>query len=50
MEDIVSQERLMEKYIKETKKEAAVKLLFDLIAKHARANDFARAEALREKL
>jgi CRP-like cAMP-binding protein len=50
MEDAVSQERLLEKYIKENKKEPAVKLLFDLIAKHARANHFSKADALREKL
>jgi hypothetical protein len=50
MEDVVSQERLLEKYIKEQKKDTAVKLLFDLIAKHARARHFAKADALREKL
>jgi CRP-like cAMP-binding protein len=50
MEDVVSQERLLEKYIKENKKEPAVKLLFDLIVKHARANHFAKADALREML
>jgi len=50
MEDVVSQEKLLEKYIKENKKESAVKLIFDLIAKHVRANHFAKAGALREKL
>jgi hypothetical protein len=50
MEDVVSQERLLGKYIEENKKEAAVKLLFDLIVRHARANRFAKAEALREML
>jgi excinuclease UvrABC nuclease subunit len=50
MEDSVSQEKLLEKYIKENKKELAVKLLFDLIAKHAQANHFSKADALREKL
>lgn len=50
MEDVVSQERLLDRYIKEKKKERAVKLIVDLIAKHARAHDFAKADALREKL
>jgi CRP-like cAMP-binding protein len=50
MEDPVSQEKLLEKYIKENKKELAVKLLFDLIAKHAQANHFSKADALQEKL
>ena len=50
MENVVSQKRLLEKYIKENKKEAAVKLIFDLIAKHVRANQFAKADELREKL
>jgi len=46
----VSQEKLLEKYIEESKKELAVKLIFDLIAKHAQANHFSKADALREKL
>ena len=50
MEDVVSQEKLLKKYIKENKKAAAVKLLFELIAKHARANNFSKADALRETL
>ena len=50
MEDVVSQEKLLEKYVKENNKTLAVKLLFDLIAAHARANDFSKADALREKL
>ncbi len=50
MEDAVSQEKLLEKYIKQNEKELAVKLLFDLIAKHAQANHFSKADALREKL
>jgi len=50
MEDIVSQEKLLENYLKENKKELAVKLLFDLIAKHAQENHFSKADALREKL
>ena len=50
MEDVVSQEKLLEKYIKENKIELAVKLLFDLIAKHAQENHFSKADALRGKL
>ena len=50
MEDAVSQEKLLEKYIREAKKAPAVKLLTDLIARHAQMNDFSKADALREKL
>ena len=50
MEDVVSQEKLLKKYIKENKKALAVKLLFELIAKHARVSHFSKADALREKL
>jgi hypothetical protein len=50
MEDVVSQEKLLKTYIKENKKALAVKLLFELIVKHARANHFSKADALREKL
>ena len=50
MEDVVSQEKLLKKYRKENKKAPAVKLLFELIARHARANHFSKADALREKL
>jgi hypothetical protein len=50
VEDVVSQEKRLQKYIRENKKEAAVKLLFDLIVRHARVNHFARADVLREKL
>lgn len=50
MEDADPREELLARYIKENKKEDAVKLLFDLIAEHAHANHFSKAEALREKL
>ena len=50
MEDVVSQENLLEKYLKENKKAQAVELLFELIARHARENHFKKADALREKL
>jgi CRP-like cAMP-binding protein len=44
------QEKLLEKYIQQNNKELAIKLVFDLIAKHAQANHFSKADALREKL
>jgi hypothetical protein len=47
MEDAFSQEKLLKKYINENKKELAVKLLFELIAEHARASHFSKADALR---
>jgi CRP-like cAMP-binding protein len=50
MEDVVSQEKLLKKYIKENKKAPAVKLLFELIVKQVRANHFSKAEALRKEL
>ena len=50
MQDFIDQERLLEKYLQEKNKEAAVELLFDLIEKSATARDFSKAEQLREKL
>jgi CRP-like cAMP-binding protein len=50
MTDPATQENLLETYIKENKKELAVELLFDLITQNAKARDFSKAEALREKL
>jgi CRP-like cAMP-binding protein len=50
MADPATQENLLETYIKENKKELAVELLFDLITQHAKARDFSKAEALRERL
>ncbi|MGD8993513.1 MAG: cyclic nucleotide-binding domain-containing protein [Desulfobacterales bacterium] len=50
MEDIRSQENLIETYLKNNKKEQAVELLFDLIAQCAQAHDFAKAESLRDRL
>lgn len=44
------QESQVDEYVKADNIDAAVKLLFDLIVKNAKAKDFARAEALREKL
>jgi CRP-like cAMP-binding protein len=50
MEDFSSQEKLVETYLKENKKEQAVELLFDLIAQYAEARHFGKAESLRERL
>ena len=50
MEDAVSQEELLASYIRKNKKELAVGLLFKLIVKHAQTKNFAKADALREKL
>jgi hypothetical protein len=50
MADVVSQKNRLEKYLKENKKVEAVKLLLDLIAMHARENQFKKPDALREKL
>ena len=50
MTDPATQENLLETYIKENKKELAIELLFDLITQHAKARDFSKAEALRERL
>ena len=50
MADPATQENLLETYIKENKKELAVELLFDLITQNAKARDFSKAEALRERL
>ena len=45
-----AQEKQIEQYLKENKKDLAVQLLFELIVKNAEAHDFSKAEALREKL
>ncbi|MBT8332064.1 MAG: cyclic nucleotide-binding domain-containing protein [Deltaproteobacteria bacterium] len=50
MEDFSSQEKLVETYLNDNKKEQAVELLFDLIGRCAQAHDFAKAESLRERL
>ena len=50
MADPGDQENLLEKYIKENKKESAVELLFDMITQSAKARDFDKAEALRERM
>ncbi|MEZ4526844.1 MAG: cyclic nucleotide-binding domain-containing protein [Desulfobacterales bacterium] len=50
MNDFSKQEKLIEQYVTQNKTEEAVKLLFDLIVKYAKAKDFTKAESLREKL
>ena len=50
MADASAKEELLATYIKENKKDMAVDLLFELITQHAKAKDFSKAEALREKL
>lgn len=50
MEDLSTKEKLVETYLKENKKEQAVEVLFDLIGRYAQAQNFAKAESLREKL
>ena len=50
MEDFSSQEKLVETYVKDNKKEQAVELLFELITQYAQTHDFVKAESLRERL
>ena len=50
MTDAGAKEKLLETYIKENKKDLAVDLLFELITQNAKAKNFSKAEALREKL
>ena len=50
MQDSIDREKLLETYLKENNREAAVELLFDLIVKNATAKNFSKAEQLREKL
>lgn len=50
MDSVVEQEKLIQKYIDEDNREAAVKLLFKLVKACARAKDFRSAEALRERI
>jgi CRP-like cAMP-binding protein len=50
MDDPMTQEKLLEKYLTEKKKDLAVELLFEMIVTNAEAKNFSKAEALREKL
>ncbi|MGV8075221.1 MAG: cyclic nucleotide-binding domain-containing protein [Syntrophobacteraceae bacterium] len=51
MESLLQQEELVDHYVSQNNREAAVKLLFDLIVHYAKERrDFSKAEALRQKL
>lgn len=50
MGDPAEHEKLIEQYLQENNKEAAVQLLVSLIEKNARENKFDRAESLRDRL
>lgn len=50
MTDLSKHEEMVDKLVGEERREEAVKLLFKLIVQHARAKNFVKAEALREKL
>ncbi len=50
MEDMGSQEKKVEAYVQDGKKDEAVKLLFDLITRYAQTHKFEKAESLRERL
>jgi CRP-like cAMP-binding protein len=48
--DVIENEKMIEQYLQENNKEAAVQLLVELIVKNAREKDFDQAECLRDKL
>lgn len=50
MNDLAKQERLVDTYVQQQRTEEAVELLFQLIVNYAKAKNFIKAEALREKL
>jgi CRP-like cAMP-binding protein len=50
MADASAQEKLLETYLKENKKDLALDLLFELITQNAKSKNFSKADALREKL
>ena len=50
MNDLAKQERLIDTYVQQQRTEEAVELLFQLIVNYAKAKNFVKAEALREKL
>jgi CRP-like cAMP-binding protein len=50
MNELAFQENQVDEYVKADDTDAAVTLLFDLIVKNARAKNFVKAEALRQKL
>jgi len=48
--DVTEHEKLIEQFLQQNNKEAAIQLLVELIVKNAREKDFDRAEVLRDKL
>ena len=50
MDSVSKQESLVDQYLGEGNKDAAVKLLYELIVEKAKQRDFFKAEALRDKL
>lgn len=50
MTDLLQQEKLIDRYIAQNDTDAAVKGLYSLIVQYAKAKNFTKAEALREKL
>ena len=50
MGDAIEHEKMVDQYLHESKNDAAVQLLVELIIKHAREHDFDRAETLRDRL
>ncbi len=50
MGSLEERERLVEQYLSQDNKEAAVKLLFELVVISAKERDFAKAEALRDRI
>lgn len=50
MDSVSKQEGLVDQYLSDGNKDAAVKLLYDLIVGHAKQRDFLKAESLRDKL
>ncbi len=50
MDSVANQEKLVDQYLSQGKKDEAVKVLFDLIVECAKGHDFFKAETMREKL
>jgi hypothetical protein len=50
MPDLSKQKAMLDKYIKQENKEAALKLIFDLIERCVQEKDFAEAETLRDRI
>lgn len=50
MENIIQQEELIQKYLAQDNKEAAMKLLFELVTACAREKNFRAAESLRDRM